>query len=75
LLSTRSAYGYNHGMGRRVTEERNREILAAIEAGETRDQLCQCHGLSLPRLREILMDERCRRRFSAAPFYRNWRKV
>ena len=62
-------------MGRRVTAERNREILAAIEAGQPLEQICRSHALSRARVREIVMDEKCRRSFSSDPFYRNWRKA
>ena len=52
------------------TVERNREILAAFEAGRSIESLCNQCGLTDLRLRRVLTDERNNRRVSPDPFYR-----
>jgi Mor family transcriptional regulator len=50
--------------------QRDREILAAFEAGRSVESLCDQYGLSDSRLRRVLTDERNNRRVSPEPFYR-----
>ena len=52
------------------TEDRNRKMLAAYEAGRTMQELGQDYGLSVPSVSHILTAERHRREVSPHPFYR-----
>jgi len=54
--------------------ERNRQMLAAYEAGRTVEQLAQDYGLSIASISSILTGERHRRRESPEPFYRDLRQ-
>ena len=54
--------------------ERNREMLAAYEAGRTVKQLSEDYGLSRASIGSILTGERHRRRLSSEPFYRSLRE-
>jgi len=49
--------------------ERNREMLAAYEAGPTFKQLSEDYGLSIASIGSILTGERHRREVSPDPFY------
>jgi Mor family transcriptional regulator len=53
--------------------DRNRQIFAAFEAGETLEQLGEFHGLSPTRIHAILMAEKHKRTVSPEPFYRSLR--
>jgi len=53
--------------------DRNRQIFAAFEAGQSLEQLGEYHCLSPSRVRAILMDEKHRRTVSPEPFYRTLR--
>ena len=55
------------------TEERNRKMLAAFEAGRTVQELSQDYGLSVASVSPILTGERHRREISPQPFYREFR--
>jgi len=57
-------------MSLRRTANRNREILAGFEAGLSVEALGERHGLTLARIRTILIDEKHRRNLSPEPFYR-----
>jgi Mor family transcriptional regulator len=54
---------------------RNRDMLAAFEAGATVEQLAAEHGLSRNRVRAVLNDERHRQAISPTPFYRKLRQA
>ena len=55
--------------------ERNREMLAAYEAGRTIQQLAQDFGLSKDSIGSILTGERHRRKLSPDPYYRAFREA
>jgi hypothetical protein len=55
--------------------DRNREIFAAFEAGQSIEQLSEVHGLTSTRLRAIMVAERHKRIISPEPFYRSLRQV
>ena len=55
--------------------ERNREMLAAYEAGRTIEQLAQDYGLSDASIGSILTGERHRRKLSPDPYYRALREA
>jgi Mor family transcriptional regulator len=57
------------------TADRNREIYAAFAAGQSIEQLSEIHGLSISRLRAIVVAERHKRIISPEPFYRSLRGV
>jgi Mor family transcriptional regulator len=59
----------------RRTGTRNREIFARFQAGQSVESLAQQHGLSVDRVRSILVDESNRRTFSPEPFYRALRGI
>ena len=50
--------------------DRDRQILAAFEAGQSVEALCGIHGLSRERINKILTAERHKRTVSPKPFYR-----
>ena len=50
--------------------DRNRQIFAAFEAGQSLEQLSEHHGLSPGRVYAVLTDEKHRRKVSPKPFYR-----
>ena len=54
--------------------ERDRQILAAFEAGKSIEELSQVHGLTSKRITAILTTERHKRTVSMDPFYRSIRK-
>jgi Mor family transcriptional regulator len=58
----------------RWKEERNRKILAAHEAGLSMLELAHDFRLTVARIRVILIDERNKRSFSPAPYYRELRE-
>jgi hypothetical protein len=45
-------------------------MFAAFEAGRSLTQLGEDHGLTQPRVRAVLTDEKHRRVISTEPFYR-----
>jgi len=53
--------------------DRNQQIFAAFEAGQSLEQLGEYHGLSPARVYAVLMDEKHRRTVSPKPFYRSLR--
>jgi hypothetical protein len=53
--------------------DRNRQIFAAFQAGQSLEQLGEDHGLTPGRVRAILLDEKHRRTVSPEPFYRTLR--
>jgi Mor family transcriptional regulator len=55
------------------TAERNRQILAAYDRGESIESLCSQHRLRPTSLAAIIMAERHRRAFSPLPVYREAR--
>ena len=55
--------------------ERNREMLAAYEAGRTIQQLAQDYGLSETSIGSILTGERHKRALSPDPYYRAFREA
>ncbi len=57
------------------TANRNREMFAAFQAGQTIEQLCGDYGLSKTRVQAILADEKNRQTISPEPFYRAIRKA
>jgi hypothetical protein len=57
------------------TVERNREILAAFEAGISAEGLARQYGLSDQHVRAVLTNERNKRIFSPEPFYRALRGI
>ena len=57
------------------TAERNREMLAAYEAGRTIQQLSEDYGLSVASIGSILTGERHKREVSPDPVYRALRKA
>ena len=59
----------------RRTGARNRDMFARFQTGQTVDSLAQQHGLSVVRVRAILVDESNRRSFSPDPFYRALRGI
>ena len=56
-----------------LKSDRNRGIFAAFEAGQSPEQLGECHGLTPGRVRAVLTDEKHRRTVSPDPFYRSLR--
>jgi Mor family transcriptional regulator len=50
--------------------DRNRQIFAAYEAGQTMQQLGDEHALTFQRIRAVLTDEKHKRIVSLKPFYR-----
>jgi len=54
--------------------ERNREMLAAYEAGRTIEQLSKDYGLSAITIGSVLTGERHKREVSPDPFYRSLRQ-
>lgn len=56
------------------TAERNREMLAAYEAGRTIQQLSEDYRLSVASIGSILTGERHKREISPDPFYRALRQ-
>jgi len=57
-------------MSLRRTISRNREILAKFKAGQSIESLSEEHGLSVERVRAVLVDEKNRHIYSPEPFYR-----
>lgn len=53
--------------------ERNREILAAREAGQSIELLAEQYCLTVARVTAVLVDERNRRMLSPEAFYREFR--
>jgi len=53
----------------RKTGMRNREIFAKFQAGQSVESLAEQNGLSVMRVRAVLVDEANRRSFSPEPFY------
>jgi Mor family transcriptional regulator len=53
--------------------ERNRQIFAAFEAGQSLEQLGEYHGLSPGRIHAVLVAEKHKRIISPEPFYRSLR--
>lgn len=53
--------------------DRNRNMFAAFEAGQSLEQLGEAHRLTPARVRAVLMDEKNRRIISPDPFYRSLR--
>jgi Mor family transcriptional regulator len=60
-------------MGLTRTADRNREIFASFNAGQTVESLAEQHGLSAARVRALLIDEKHRHEVSPEGFYRTWR--
>ena len=58
---------------RAAKNDRNRNMMALFEAGNSIEALMELHGLSKNRVMAILRDERNRRAASTDPFYRNLR--
>jgi Mor family transcriptional regulator len=54
--------------------ERNRQMLAAFEAGRSVEGLAADYGLTLTTVRSILTGERHKRRVSPEPYYRSFRE-
>jgi Mor family transcriptional regulator len=53
--------------------DRNRQIFAAFEAGQSLEQLSEHHCLSPGRVHAVLMAEKHKRTVSPEPFYRSLR--
>jgi Mor family transcriptional regulator len=62
-------------MDLRKTGTRNREIFSGFERGQSVENLAEQHGLSVARVRVVLVDETNRRSFSPEPFYRALRGI
>ena len=64
-------------LGARVVRKakRDREILAAFEAGRSVEDLSEIHGLTCERITKILTAERHKRSLSPEPFYRAIRQT
>ena len=53
--------------------DRDRELIAAFEAGRSREELSEIYGLSVLRVQAIITVENHRRAVSPEPFYRSLR--
>jgi len=60
-------------MSLRKTTDRNREIFASFKAGQTIESLGEQYGLSIVRVRALLIEEKHRYEVSPECFYRTWR--
>jgi predicted transcriptional regulator len=59
---------------KQTNRARNRDILAAIEAGETWEAVTQRYGLTASTVRSIVTSERHKQAVSADEFYRELRR-
>jgi Mor family transcriptional regulator len=59
----------------RKTMDRNREIFSRFKAGMTVERLAEQHGLTIQRIRALLIDERHRHNLSPELFYRARRRA
>jgi Mor family transcriptional regulator len=62
-------------MDLRKTVARNREIFDGFQTGQSVESLAGRHGLSVGRVRTVLVDEKNKRSFSPEPFYRALRSI
>jgi len=56
-----------------LKSDRNRQMFAAFEAGQSLEQLGEHHSLSPGRVHAVLMAEKHKRTVSPEPFYRSLR--
>jgi hypothetical protein len=56
-----------------LKSDRNRHIFAAFEAGQSLEQLGECHCLTPGRVQAVLIAEKHKRTVSPEPFYRSLR--
>jgi len=59
----------------RKTTDRNREMFSRFKAGMTVESLAAQYGLTVQRIRALLIDERHRRNLSPEHFYRAQRSA
>jgi Mor family transcriptional regulator len=62
-------------MDYRKTKNRNREIFARFKTGQTAESLGKRYGLTVKRIRVVLIDERHRQDLSPEYFYRAQRSA
>jgi len=72
-FSTVGFAGFSHRIEMAPKSDRNRQIFAAFEAGQSLEQLGEYHGLSPARIHAVLMAEKHKRIISPEPFYRSLR--